>query len=104
MKTLIFILAAIAVAQCRPLPAQSVQQGTILQVRTERVALRGFGRVEVQFCEAKVGEHVQLLLLDAECPIEPGDCFFLVEAHDVPRYITFRGRRWFDYMQKFLNR
>lgn len=103
MKKFLFLLLLTATC-CQSLPAQTVEKGYVIQMRTERVVLKGMGVTDVHFCEVRVGEKTKLLLLAGECPIEVGDCFQFVESHDVPPHIVFNGQQWYDYMMKFLDK
>lgn len=76
----------------------------VVQIRTEKLKLDQFGKVELKFVECLVDGKTKLMLFDAECPIEVGMTLPLYEGHDVPKHIVLAGRKWYDYMQKYLNR
>ena len=106
MKTILFFLA-LFLATARPAYAQAVvKTGTVAQVRLDKVTIPGYGRHAMYFVEAVVEGKSQLLLLDAECPVRAGAKIRLVEGHDVPRYVLVdgSGRRWYCFMQRYLNR
>lgn len=76
----------------------------IVQIRIENLKLDQFGKVKLKFTECLVEGKTRLMLFEAECPIEPGMEVALFESHDLPTHIVINGRKYYDYMAKYLKR
>lgn len=99
MKTFLTIAFALAIFSAK---AQTIS-GTIVQCREMTTTLAELGSQKLLFCEATVNGKTTLLLLSAESNAKAGQTFTVHEAHDVPKYIVLNGRKYYDYLQKYLN-
>lgn len=105
MKAIILIIFALALGTAHPLPGQSTTaKGRVVQVSTQFVDLRELGKQRMWFVEANVAGKIHLMLLPLDCAIEPGDDITVVEGHGVPKHIFLKGCKYFDYMDKYLQK